>query len=334
MTKQKKIAAAIALIVVVAILIVSIFLMSGHTGGASSPVQDVAIEVLEPLSKEEGAALTGVCDRTLAPGAVDNLDVFIEKDDTIVKSVTIDASKVDFAKAGEYEATYEITLDKSALDAWLQENDRSVVFQQDSDPIILRTVATITIQEDATTTDQGKSDDKTTNKETSDSTTDKESNPSSNQSSGTSSNKNNGSSGTSSNKNNGSSGGSSSQSSHKHNWQPHEATRTVTKTVTVVDTPEQTVQGARFYTMTSDGRYIANGPTYWFENGFTQEDLKEVIKTGIKNADENGLYNGVDYRNYQNVSKTIPAVTHTEKQKVTETYVDYYYCSCGARKDA
>ena len=86
--------------------------------------------------------------------------------------------------------------------------------------------------------------------------------------------------------------------------------------------------------MQEDGTTIANSPTYWFENGFTTEDLKEIIRVGIKNADENGLYNGVDYRNYQNVKKEVPAVTHTEKQNVTETYTDYYYCSCGARKDA
>ena len=60
----------------------------------------------------------------------------------------------------------------------------------------------------------------------------------------------------------------------------------------------------------------------------------ELLKFLCENADENGLYNGVDYRNYQNVKKEVPAVTHTEKQNVTETYTDYYYCSCGARKDA
>lgn len=144
----------------------------------------------------------------------------------------------------------------------------------------------------------------------------------------------NSSSNTSSNTSGSSSGGSSSQSNHQHNWQAHTATRTVTKTVTVVDTPAQTVHGARFYTMQEDGTTIANGPTYWFENGFTTEDLKEIIQAGIKNADENGLYNGVYYGNYQNVKKEVPAVTHTEKQNVTETYTDYYYCSCGARKDA
>ena len=58
MTKQKKITAAVALIAVIAIVIVSIFLMSGNAGGAAN-VQEIAIEELEPLSKEEVAHRTG-----------------------------------------------------------------------------------------------------------------------------------------------------------------------------------------------------------------------------------------------------------------------------------
>lgn len=57
--------------------------------------------------------------------------------------------------------------------------------------------------------------------------------------------------------------------------------------------------------------------------------------TGIKNADENGLYNGVNYSNYQNVSKTekVKVGSHQEDQGHYEEYVDYQYCSiCGAKK--
>lgn len=135
---------------------------------------------------------------------------------------------------------------------------------------------------------------------------------------------------------NGSSGGNSgagsgaSAGTHTHQWVAHTTQVWVPNIVTVVDTPAQTVHGARFYTMQSDGTYIADGPTYWFENGFTQDDLKSIIREGIKNADENSLYNGVDYRNYQNVTKTTPAVTHTEDQGHYETQTDYAYCSiCG-----
>ena len=85
--------------------------------------------------------------------------------------------------------------------------------------------------------------------------------------------------------------------------------------------------------MSEPGKYIANGPTYWFENGFTKDDLKEIIKNGLLHADENGLYNGVYYGNYQNVTKTIPAVTHEEDKGHYEDITDYQYCSvCGQRR--
>ncbi len=131
---------------------------------------------------------------------------------------------------------------------------------------------------------------------------------------------------------------SGSSASHTHSWKNHTATRQVwvSNIVTVPDYETQTVYGARFYTMSGDGTYVANGPTYWFENGFTTTDLKDIIRTGIKNADENGLYNGVYYANYQNVSKTVQVQvgSHQEDQGhyETESYVDYQYCSCGARQ--
>ncbi len=127
--------------------------------------------------------------------------------------------------------------------------------------------------------------------------------------------------------------GGGTTSVHQHEWVNHTIQVWVPKIVTIVDQPEQTVFGARFYTMNNSGDYVANGPTYWFENGFTQDDLKSLIKEGLMNADENGLYNGVYYGNYQNVTKTIPAVTHQEDQGHYENNVDFQYCSsCGQRK--
>lgn len=107
--------------------------------------------------------------------------------------------------------------------------------------------------------------------------------------------------------------------------------------VTVDDYETKTISGVRFYTMSSENTYIANGPTYWFENGFTQADLKAIISTGLKNADSNGLYNGVYYGNYQNVTKTeqVKVGSHQEDQGhyETQTYVDYQYCTvCGQKK--
>lgn len=147
-----------------------------------------------------------------------------------------------------------------------------------------------------------------------------------------------GSAGTGSNNSGSATAGSGSSASQTHSWKNHTATRQVwvSNMVTVPDYETQTVYGARFYTMSGDGTYVANGPTYWFENGFTTADLKDIIRTGIKNADENGLYNGVYYANYQNVSKTVQVQvgSHQEDQGhyETESYVDYQYCSCGARQ--
>ena len=94
--------------------------------------------------------------------------------------------------------------------------------------------------------------------------------------------------------------------------------------VTVVDTPEQTVRGAQLYTEHADGQWVSDGEIYWFENGFTMEDLKAIIKNKIKNENYIG--------NYVNRTKTIPAVTHEEDHGNYQT--DYYYCACGATKKA
>lgn len=121
---------------------------------------------------------------------------------------------------------------------------------------------------------------------------------------------------------------------HQHQWQAHETW--VSNIVTVVDVPEQVIRGAQFYVEDGDGDpntlTSKGGPIYWFEDGFTMDDLEEIIMTGLRNADENGLYNGVYYGNYVNVEKTIPAQTHTEDHGSYQ--VDYYYCSCGATMPA
>lgn len=115
------------------------------------------------------------------------------------------------------------------------------------------------------------------------------------------------------------------ESSHIHTWVDHTATRWVSNIVTVVDKPAQTIQGARLYTKNADGTWTANGETYWFENGFTIDDFKNILKDKVKNEGYIG--------NYQNVTKTVPAVTHTEDQGYNETYVDYQYCSvCGQKR--
>ena len=140
------------------------------------------------------------------------------------------------------------------------------------------------------------------------------------------------------NSNSGNVGGSDKPNTpaHQHSWTQHTAQRWVSNMVTVPDYETQTVYGARFYVPTgTPGQYIAKGPEYWFENGFTRDDLNAIIVNALRNADENGLYNGVDYSSYQNIEKTVQVQvgSHQEDHGYYEDYVDYVYCSsCGARQ--
>ena len=111
---------------------------------------------------------------------------------------------------------------------------------------------------------------------------------------------------------------------HTHSWKDHTAQRWVSNWVTVVDTPSQTITGAQLYTLHSDGNWYGDGEVYWFENGFTSDDFKEILRDKIRNEGYIG--------NYVNRYKTIPAATHEEDQGYYETYVDYQYCDCGAKK--
>ena len=134
--------------------------------------------------------------------------------------------------------------------------------------------------------------------------------------------------------NTGNSGGSDKPSTpaHQHSWKQHTAQKWVSNMVTVPDYETQKVYGARFYVPTgTPGQYIAKGPEYWFENGFTRDDLNAIIYNAMKNADENGLYNGVDYSSYQNIEKAVQVQvgSHQEDHGHYETYVDYEYCDCG-----
>lgn len=104
----------------------------------------------------------------------------------------------------------------------------------------------------------------------------------------------------------------------------HTAQRWVSNWVTVVDTPSQTITGAQLYTLHSDGNWYGDGEVYWFENGFTSDDFKEILRDKIRNEGYIGKY--------VNRYKTIPAATHEEDQGYYETYVDYQYCDCGAKK--
>lgn len=134
------------------------------------------------------------------------------------------------------------------------------------------------------------------------------------------------------------SGGSSSSggsgggqaSAHAHSWKDHTATRQVwvENWVTVPDYETQTIYGGRLYTQNGDGSWTANGATYWFYTDADREAFKNLLRDMIKNEGYIG--------NYQNVSKTeqVQVGSHQEDQGwyETETYVDYQYCDCGARR--
>ena len=126
----------------------------------------------------------------------------------------------------------------------------------------------------------------------------------------------------------GTSGGQAS--AHTHTWKDHTATRQVwvSNMVTVPDFETRTVYGAQRYTQHSDGQWYSDGAVYWFENGFTSSDLAAIIKEKMKTEGYIG--------NYVNRTKTEQVQVGSHQEDLgwyeTESYVDYQYCVCGARK--
>lgn len=138
--------------------------------------------------------------------------------------------------------------------------------------------------------------------------------------------------------------GSANTASHTHTWKVHTAQKWVSNIVTVVDQPEKTEKYS-IYKM------------YWYNTGKWEETrdperFNEWYKS--KNGglytlynpypkpEDNPLFIGYDKNGnpqYTNDHTIIgpyydvtPAVTHEEDHGHYETYVDYYYCDCGARK--
>lgn len=121
---------------------------------------------------------------------------------------------------------------------------------------------------------------------------------------------------------------STSKSSHQHVWKEHTAKRWVPKMVTVADYETKTIYGGQLYTEQPDGTWLSNGETYWFYTEADRENFKNLIFDKMVNEGYIG--------NYVNRTKTekVQVGSHEEDQGHYETYVDYYYCDCGARKDA
>lgn len=131
---------------------------------------------------------------------------------------------------------------------------------------------------------------------------------------------------------------------HTHVWKEHTAQKWVPNIVTVVDQPEQNIKYS-IYRM------------YWYTTG-TWEETRDAerfntwyhsVEGGLyplyhpyKKPEDNPLFLEYDkngnptYINDHVIAgpyyETIPAVTHEEDHGHYETYVDYYYCDCGATK--
>ncbi|WP_294561069.1 hypothetical protein [uncultured Traorella sp.] len=301
-------------ILILLVLILWIYFMVRPNDEKEVKIQNVELEELQIFFDKE--ILSGIEDLSIEKGSDVDLGALVDFDGTIIKNVETDDSQIDYDTKGNYEAVYTITFDGDSLRRFLDENEAEVSFDTEGTEVIVRVVSDITITDET----EKENEEVSSNSETG-------SNPSSE-------NNTSASDPTGTNENTNKSPNKDTGTSHQHQWQPHYAERWVSNIVTVVDVPEQKVSGARFYVKDAQGNLVAQGPTYWFENGFTLDDLKEIIKNGIKNADDEGLYEGVYYGNYQNVTKTIPAVTHEEDQGYYEKYIDYYFCSCGATKGA
>lgn len=119
-------------------------------------------------------------------------------------------------------------------------------------------------------------------------------------------------------------------SSHTHTWQDHTASRQVwvSNMVTVPDYETQTIRGGQLYTQHSDGNWYSDGETYWFYTDADYDAFKSLIIEKMRNEGYIG--------NYVNRSKTekVQVGSHQEDHGSykTETYVDYQYCACGAKK--
>ena len=138
--------------------------------------------------------------------------------------------------------------------------------------------------------------------------------------------------------------GKPSTSAHTHQWNDHITTKQVW-VPNIVEIPvyeTNIVYGAQFYTFSGidehgHEEWIANGPIYWFENGFTHDDLSKIIFDALeKSPNGDGIVDGVSYGSYANIQRTDRVQTGTKQEDhgsyKTEFYVDYQYCNCGARK--
>lgn len=111
--------------------------------------QNIKAEDLTPLSDK--GVISGVKDMTVAEGTKVNLNELVYADKTLVKSVDVDDSKVDYSKTGTYEVVYTITFDGAKLRDYLKSNDLTVSFDTTGNTVVVKTTVTVTVatKEDA-----------------------------------------------------------------------------------------------------------------------------------------------------------------------------------------
>lgn len=129
---------------------------------------------------------------------------------------------------------------------------------------------------------------------------------------------------------------------HEHNWIAQTNQRWVSQIVTVVDEPERYEEYGIFkiywyntgtweetrdpdrFTEWAHSEYGSLYPFYYINNYEDDPLFLGYNELGQPSfTSDHALWTGYDF---------IPAVTHEEDQGYYETYVDYYYCDCGATK--
>ena len=111
--------------------------------------QNITADDLKPLA--DAGVITGVKDITVAEGTDVKLNDLVYADKTIVKSVDVDDSAVDYSKAGTYGVIYTITFDGDKLRDYVKDNNLKVNFDTKGDTIVVKTTVTVTVatKEDA-----------------------------------------------------------------------------------------------------------------------------------------------------------------------------------------
>lgn len=111
--------------------------------------QNIKAEDLTPLSDK--GVISGVKDMTVAEGTKVNLNELVYADKTLVKSVDVDDSKVDYSKTGTYEVVYTITFNGDKLRDYIKSNNLTVSFDTTGNTVVVKTTVTVTVatKEDA-----------------------------------------------------------------------------------------------------------------------------------------------------------------------------------------